>query len=86
MRPTMRIICVNYILIISDSIAIFGEASGGSALKYMHEKMIASEEGRSILQDKPRINSKTIDLNFLKTLPLGTLGHAYITFLDDNVS
>lgn len=48
--------------------------------------MLSSEEGKLILHDKPRINSKTIDLKALKELPPGTLGHAYIKFLSDNVS
>lgn len=51
----------------------------------MLEKMSASEEGSEILRLRPRINSKTVDLEKLKDLPRGTLGRIYWEFLDENV-
>lgn len=51
----------------------------------MLEKMLDSEEGREILRLKPRINSKTVDLEKLKTYPEGTLGKIYSDFLVRNV-
>lgn len=47
--------------------------------------MQQSEEGREILKLKPRINSKTVDLEKLKTYPEGTLGKVYSNFLVKNV-
>lgn len=51
----------------------------------MLTKMQDSEEGSEILKLKPRINSKTVDLEKLKSYPEGTLGKAYSNFLVTNV-
>ncbi|KAF4517762.1 hypothetical protein B566_EDAN002967, partial [Ephemera danica] len=67
-----------------DSIAVFGEASGQDALRYISQKMQENKEGMLILQEKPRINSKTVDLQSLEALPSNTLGHTYIQFLKQN--
>jgi ubiquinone biosynthesis protein Coq4 len=63
---------------------VFGETSGKLALQEMHEKMLSSVEGQSILKDKPRINSKTV--NHLRDLHPNSLGRAYVKFLEDNVA
>lgn len=67
-----------------DMVAVLGETTGYFALKQIHKKMLKDSEGQAILRDKPRINSQTIDLNYLRKLPEGTLGHAYIFFLNKN--
>uniref|UniRef100_A0A1B6LDX0 Uncharacterized protein n=1 Tax=Graphocephala atropunctata TaxID=36148 RepID=A0A1B6LDX0_9HEMI len=67
-----------------DMIAILGEASGERALQFMHSAMLNSEEGREILREAPRINSKTVDLNRLRSLPEGTVGRVYYNFLEKN--
>ncbi|CAF3418898.1 unnamed protein product [Rotaria socialis] len=64
-----------------DMISIFGETTGVLALKSMQEKMIVDPEGDEILKKRPVINTKTVDLNFLKSLPAGTLGKEYSNFL-----
>lgn len=66
-------------------ISALGETTGIPALQNLHEIMITSKEGHKILQDKPRINSKTVDLNALRNLPKNTFGYTYIMFLDENV-
>ncbi|XP_067012145.1 ubiquinone biosynthesis protein COQ4 homolog, mitochondrial isoform X2 [Anabrus simplex] len=68
----------------ADMIAVMGETAGTSAIRYMLKKMEASPEGQEILRKRPRINSRTVDLEKLKELPDGTLGHAYIKFLEVN--
>jgi len=68
-----------------DALGVFGETSGGLALEKMHEKMLASAEGQSVLKDKPRINTKTVNLDHLRGLPPNSLGRAYLKFLEDNV-
>nr|CAH7742861.1 unnamed protein product [Callosobruchus chinensis] len=55
----------------ADMIACLGETSGVTATRYILEKMKESEEGCRILADQPRINTKTIDLNYLRNLPEG---------------
>jgi ubiquinone biosynthesis protein Coq4 len=37
-------------------------------------------------RNRPRINSRTVDLEKLRQMPDGTLGRTYIKFLDSNVS
>lgn len=69
-----------------DMIAVMGESTGTCALQYVYGEMSKSEEGRAILKEKPRINSSTIDLEKLKSLPEGTLGKAYSNFLEKYVS
>lgn len=45
-----------------------------------------NEEGSEILRLKPRINSKTVELDKLMILPDGTVGKTYSNFLKKNVS
>ena len=37
-------------------------------------------------REKPRINTQTVDIDYLRTLPDNTFGKAYANFLDINVS
>lgn len=67
-----------------DMIACLSETTGFNALKGMHQKMLDSTEGYEILKTRPRINTKTIDLEYLKKLPEGTLGKIYSEFLVKN--
>lgn len=67
-------------------IACLGETTGVETLNILLNLMKSSAEGIQILTDRPRINSKTIDLNALERLPPNTFGYAYKKFLDDNVS
>lgn len=39
-----------------------------------------------LYRDRPRINTSTLDLDYLRQLPEETFGHAYYRFLADNVS
>ena len=43
--------------------------------------MLADEEGRAILKDKPRVNSTTWNLDEMLELPDGTFGHEYAYFM-----
>lgn len=67
-----------------DSIATLGETTGYVALKYTRQKMLQDPVGRQILEERPRINSKTIDLERLKTLPECTFGKVYSDWLEEN--
>jgi ubiquinone biosynthesis protein COQ4 len=44
--------------------------------------MLRSPTGRRILRDRPRLTSKTLSIDRLKTLPHNTLGYAYYTWLE----
>lgn len=63
-------------------VAAFGELTAGPVLPGLRDKMLASGEGRAILKERPRINTKTVNLAALSGLPEGTLGRAYITWLE----
>lgn len=63
-------------------IAALGETTAGPALPSLRERMLESAEGRSILKERPRINTRTVDLRALAALPEGTLGRTYISWLE----
>ena len=63
-------------------VAALGETTAGPSLPRMRDTMLESREGRKILKDKPRVNSKTIDMNELAQYPRGTFGQAYVTWLE----
>lgn len=65
-----------------DMVAALGDVTSGPVLPRLRDAMLESAEGRRILKDRPRVNSKTVDMNKLALLPDGTFGHAYITWLD----
>ncbi len=45
--------------------------------------MLINPNGRRILQNRPLINSKTVDLKKLKELKKSTFGRAYVDWLDE---
>jgi ubiquinone biosynthesis protein COQ4 len=63
-------------------IAALGETTAGSSLPSLRDLMLQSPEGRSILKDRPRVNSSTIDMNRLAQYPDGSFGRAYLMWLD----
>ncbi|CAL4155353.1 unnamed protein product [Meganyctiphanes norvegica] len=67
-----------------DMVAVLGETTGHPALKIIHRMMMEDNEGQIILQEKPRINTKSVDILALSKLPEDTLGYAYFKFLKDN--
>lgn len=66
-------------------IACLGETTGEVALGRIYKEMKSCEEGLQILDDMPRINSRTVDLERLGNLPMDTFGYHYWKFLSDNV-
>ena len=44
--------------------------------------MLSSPTGRRILRDRPRITSKTMSVEHLRTLPENSVGRAYVNWLD----
>ncbi|XP_055691072.1 uncharacterized protein LOC129794304 [Lutzomyia longipalpis] len=67
-----------------DMIACLGETTGEVALGRIHKEMKSCEEGLQILDDRPRINSRTINLEALGKLPVDSFGYHYWKFLCDN--
>jgi ubiquinone biosynthesis protein COQ4 len=62
-----------------DLVALLGETTAGPALRRLHSRFMASPEGRSLLQRKPRIRTSTLQLGLC---PAGSFGAAYAAYLD----
>ncbi|XP_074067149.1 ubiquinone biosynthesis protein COQ4 homolog, mitochondrial [Macrotis lagotis] len=67
-----------------DMVAVLGETTGHKALQSLRDRMRRDPEGAQILQERPRIQLSTLDLNKLRTLPKGSFGWEYTHFLDVN--
>jgi ubiquinone biosynthesis protein COQ4 len=65
-----------------DMVAAVGDLTSGPVLPGLRDKMLASQEGRRILKQRPKINTHTVDMTKLALLPEGTFGHAYVTWLE----
>ncbi|KAJ2917346.1 hypothetical protein MD484_g3084, partial [Candolleomyces efflorescens] len=65
-----------------DMVAALGETTAGPTVSWLRDRMLASAEGRKILKERPRVNSTTVDMDALARLPDGSLGKAYVTWLE----
>lgn len=65
-----------------DLIATLSESTASTFLPRLHEAMSSHPEGRQILRDRPVVSSKTVDLNYLRSLRRGTVGREYVEWLD----
>ncbi len=65
-----------------DMVAALGETTAGPVLPHLLDNMLASEEGLRILKDRPRVNTGTVDMSMLSSLPENSFGHAYVTWLE----
>ncbi|KAJ3124609.1 Ubiquinone biosynthesis protein [Physocladia obscura] len=66
-----------------DMVAALGELTGQFAVQSMRRRMVLDATGRRILRDRPLINTSTVSLDKLRSLPKNTLGRAYVNFLDN---
>ncbi len=62
-------------------VGVVGEATGHAALARIRARMRQSASGRTILHERPIINTSTLPLERLSALPSDTLGGAYASFL-----
>ena len=62
-------------------IAALGETTAGPALPRLRDIMLESAEGRKILKDRPRTNSRTVDMEKLKEMPENSFGRTYVNWL-----
>lgn len=63
-------------------IAALSETTSGPFLPALRDSMLTTAEGRTILRERPRITSETIDLAYLRALPAGTFGAEYCDWLE----
>jgi ubiquinone biosynthesis protein COQ4 len=65
----------------TDQVLVFSiYANAGSMPKRIH-RFYESPDGRRLYEQHRTIDSRTVDLDALAALPVGTLGHAYAHFL-----
>lgn len=63
------------------------ESLSGGTLERMVEQLKRRETGRKLLEDKPDIVPMLVDREALRRLPEGTLGRAYLAFVEkENIS
>ncbi|XP_072309201.1 ubiquinone biosynthesis protein COQ4 homolog, mitochondrial [Eucyclogobius newberryi] len=67
-----------------DMVAVLGETTGHLALVKLRDRMRNDPEGYSILLERPRIRLSTLDLTAMSSMPDGSFGREYLSFLDDN--
>jgi ubiquinone biosynthesis protein COQ4 len=58
------------------------EISSVGRMDALLEPMRASDEGRAILAERPRIDSRHVDFDALRALPVGTLGRDFTDHLE----
>lgn len=68
----------------ADLIATFGEISAEPYfVARLRDQMLADPTGRRILRERPRITSKSLDLEKLRAMGPNTIGRSYLQWLDD---
>ncbi|MES1916672.1 MAG: hypothetical protein MHM6MM_008469 [Cercozoa sp. M6MM] len=65
-----------------DMIAALGETTGECQLQTLRDRMAATADGRKLLRDKPRINTRTLDLESMRHLPENSLGRRFVEFFE----
>ncbi|THW50548.1 Coq4-domain-containing protein [Aureobasidium pullulans] len=66
-----------------DLIAALGEATCKPYfITRLRQSMLSHSTGRRILRDRPRISSKTMSLEYLRSLPDNSVGRVYAQWLD----
>lgn len=65
-------------------IATLTETSSGPFLEKLYQQMKSTPSGRRLLIEQPTINSETVDMEYLRSLPENTFGKNYVKWLDWN--
>ncbi len=65
----------------TDQLLIAEEISSVGRMDKLVALMEASDEGRAILAERPRITTRHVDFGALRALPIGTLGRTYVDHL-----
>jgi ubiquinone biosynthesis protein COQ4 len=65
----------------TKEIMVAGEITSVGRMDALVPTMMASDEGRRIVADRPRIDARRVDFAALRALPEGTLGRAYADHL-----
>lgn len=63
---------------------LIGIALNAGAFPGLIAKIVADDAGFALSHEAPTIDSRSVDFDWLRTLPSTTLGGAYVRYLDDN--
>lgn len=66
----------------TEQVLILGLVAGRSRFPLFLTRFLLTDDGASLLSERPAIDSKHVDFAWLRSLPEGTLGRAYIDFVD----
>jgi ubiquinone biosynthesis protein COQ4 len=67
-----------------DQVLVLTQAINAGSISRTAERLDATEDGRRLLHERPRIDRTHVSYAALRALPDGTLGREYARFLDDN--
>ncbi|MCW5833843.1 MAG: hypothetical protein KIS78_15675 [Labilithrix sp.] len=67
-----------------DQVLVMTRAVNAGSVARAVTRIAATEEGRRLFAERPRIDRAHVDFDALRRLPDGTLGREYTRFLDDN--
>jgi len=67
-----------------DLIGTLGEVTGGPSLSRLLQRMRESEEGCSILEEKPRIRTSELPLEKMRNLSEISFGRVYVEWMDSH--
>ncbi|AOW07772.1 ubiquinone biosynthesis protein COQ4, mitochondrial [Yarrowia lipolytica] len=66
-----------------DLVATLGEATAQPYFIYkLREQMLKDPTGRRLLREQPRMTSKSLDLDKLRNMKVGSIGRTYVEWLD----
>jgi ubiquinone biosynthesis protein COQ4 len=66
----------------TEQVLVFSTAIDGARLLRVRQELETSPEGLQLLRSQPAIDSLAVDGASLRSLPSGSLGAAYVAFLD----
>eukprot|EP01066_Platyproteum_vivax_P009676 Platyproteum_vivax@DN4273_c0_g1_i1.p1 len=65
-----------------DCVASLNDVTGREALIGMYNEMLKDEEGKQVLQERPLLDSKSLDPTKLAAMPEGSVGREYLNFMN----
>jgi ubiquinone biosynthesis protein COQ4 len=68
----------------TTQVLVIAIALNAPHIERIRGELARSEEWARVLADRPRLDSRGLDRDALRRLPVGTLGREYVRFLDEN--
>lgn len=68
----------------TTQVFLMGIVLNGPFVPRLCMRIMLHDEGKALLEERPTIDSRTVDWDRLRALPASTLGGAYVRYLSDN--